>query len=518
MTKAHKLYAASPAAYDAIDLWVPIHNEQRKRYSGLDIPIVRLLMDFRTFVRTMLLRWKIVAGALLACLAGAGALTALQTKHYQASATIMISFSGVTSLTDLFNATEASQKLLSSYAVIAGGSTVAQRAIDELHVPMSAGALASETHVTYTPDSMLFTITVTDTDPNRVAALAGAMANQFTAMAPALGTSTNLGGPADQGTRTTQSSPQQQPPSQPWLPIARATLVEKPGVPSAPVSPAPARNMALGLIAGVLLGVAAALTRDATDRSIRSREQLEQLSVSPSLTELPARRGGTPRFGAESSFDDAMRSLRTRLLRKMGSDGRRVLVTAPFGGEGTTTTAVNLALSFVELGEKVLLIEGNIRRPVIAGLMNVRSKLGLASALADCAAPGDAVHDTPVQNLFVLASQIARDEETLPRSANLPDMLRDLSAHFDRLVIDGPPVLATADTGLLADAVEATVLVVRAGRTTADEVADALHALRSTDTDVVGTVLTHAQVSRHAKAATRTYWRKSNRPKVIGAS
>ncbi len=463
-------------------------------------------MDFRTFVRTLVLHWKLVVGALLACLAGAAALTALQTKHYQSSATILISYSPVTSLTDLFNATEASQKLLSSYATIASGSAVAQRAVDELHVPMSAGALAGETQVAFTPDSSLFTITVTDGDPKRAAALAGAMADQFAAIVPTLGA--DPGASANREPRNTWAS---------FQPITRATVVERPGVPNAPVAPVPSRNMALGLLAGVILGIAAALTRAATDRSIRSREQLEQLSVSPSLTELPARRGSAPRFGTDSSFDDAMRSLRTRLLKKMGPESKRVLVTAPFGGEGTTTTALNLALSFVELGEKVLLIEGNIRRPAIAGMLKVTSKRGLANALTDCAVPGEAVHKTPVQNLCVLASQIPRDDVTLPRSADLPDVVRDLSEHFDRLVIDGPPVLATADTGLLAGAVEVTVLVVRAGRTTADEVADTLHALRSTGTDVVGTVLTHARVSRHAKAAIRTYWRNPYRAKPISA-
>lgn len=460
-------------------------------------------MDFRTFVRTLVLRWKLVAGALLACLAGAAALTALQTKHYQSSATILISFTPVTTFTDLYNEADAAQKLLSSYATIARGSTVAQRAVDKLHVPMSADALAGATRVEFVPDSMLFTVTVTDTDPNRVAALAGAVADQFAAVVPTLGTE-----PVALARLKTWTEP----------PEARATVVERPGVPNAPIAPTPTRNMALGLVAGMMLGIAAALTREATDRSIRSREQLEQLSVSPSLAELPARPGSAPRFGTDRSFDDAIRSLRTRLLRKMGPEVRRVLVTAPFGGEGTTTTALNLALSFVELGEKVLLIEGNIRRPAIAGLMKVTSKLGLASALAGCAVPGEAVHTTPVPNLCVLASQIARDDETLPRSADLPDVLRDLSTHFDRLVIDGPPVLATSDTGLLAGAAEVTVLVVRAGRTTVDEVADALHALRSTDTDVIGTVLTHARVSRHAKAAFRTYWRKPYRAKLIGAS
>jgi hypothetical protein len=109
-----------------------------------------------------------------------------------------------------------------------------------------------------------------------------------------------------------------------------------------------------------------------------------------------------------------------------------------------------LALSFIELGEKVLLFQGGIRRPVVAGLMSVKSGLGLRNVLADRAIAGEAVHNAPVENLFVLASRTARDDETLPRSADLPNVPQDLSAHFDRMVVDGPPALATADTGLLA--------------------------------------------------------------------
>jgi capsular exopolysaccharide synthesis family protein len=497
-------------------------------------------MDFRTFVRVIVTRWKLVAGALVACLVAAGALSAFQTKSYQASATILISFSGETTLLDVYNATEASKNRLSSYAAIAGGHTVAQRAVDQLHVPLDADALAGHTNVTFAPESTLFTITVTDSDPKQVAALAGAMADQFAAMVPTLGagpgapvphaptapphdTNGQEASPATQPDPAQEtlgevSSPSQSAPGQPPLPVVRATVVERPGVPVHPIRPAPMRNMIVGLLAGVLLGVAAALTRNAADRTVHNREQLEQLTVSPTLAVLPGRRGTAPRFGAGGEFDDAMRGLRTRLLRAMGPEARRVLVTAPFGDEGTTTTALNLALSFIELGEKLLLVEGDIRRPVIAGLMSIKSGVGLANVLADRAIFLEAVHDTPVQNLFVLASRTARGDETLPNSAELPDVLADLSERYDRMVVDGPPVLATADTGMLADAVEVTVLVVRAGRTTVDEIKDALHALRSTGTAVVGTVLTDARVSRHTKGAIRTYWRKPYRAKLVGAS
>ncbi|OBI23372.1 chain-length determining protein [Mycobacterium sp. E2327] len=514
-------------------------------------------MDFRTFVRTLTAHWKLFVGALLACLAGAAAVTAFQTKSYQSSATVLISFSGETDLAQVYQGTQAAQERLSSYAAIAGGHAVAERAVKQFHLPIGADALASATHVEYTPKSTLFTISVTDTDPNRAATLAKAMADTFTGLVGTLGVN-----PKDP-VALVNSSPPQAPPAQtpppsapaaqdadgqpatqtgaeatpsaepsvvpqpaqpaatppqplaPNMPIARATIVEQPGVPDSPIKPVPVRNMAMGLAAGLLLGTGAALTREAADRSVRDRAKLERLSNLPTLAELPGKRGSAPRFGTDISFDDAVRGLRARLLRALEPGARRVLLTAPFGGEGTTTTAVNLARAFAESGEEALLVEGDTRRPVIAGLLKVDSGEGLGNALSDPDIAAEAVKPTSIPRLFILAARAVR-RDTLPSSAYLPEVLdkvlADVSATFDRTVIDGPPVLATADSGLLAGAAQATVLVVRAGRTTEDELTDALTALRAAGADVVGTVLTDARIPRHARAAARTYRTKVGRP------
>jgi capsular exopolysaccharide synthesis family protein len=488
-------------------------------------------MDFRTFIQTLVRHWKIVAAALLACLLGAAAVTVFQNKSYQSSATILISISGETNVMDVFYGTEASQKRLSSYAAIAGGRAVAERAVTQLHLPINPDVLASQTKVAFTPDSTLLNLTVTDGDPKQAAALAGAMADQFAALVPTLGKDpARLGRPgATPGSARGEADGQQDSraaleaatatptPSQPGvtpqttpdktpLPGAKATVLGRPGVPSTPVRPVPTRNMALGLVAGVILGIAVALTREAVDRTVRDRDELEQLSALPTLGELSGRRGDTPRFGVEDgAFDDAVRSLRTRVLKMIPSDARRVMLTAPFGGEGTTMTAMNLATAFTELGERVLLVEGDPRRSVIAGMMHVKSSLGLANVLIDPELALEAVQPTPAQNLFILASRQPRGSATLPCSTALPDVLEYLAARFDRVVIDAPPVLATADTGLLAGAAEATVLVVRAGRTGVNEVKDALHHLRSTDAEVVGTVLCGARLPQHTKAAVQTY-------------
>lgn len=492
-------------------------------------------MDFRTFARTLAAHWKLVVAALLACLFGAATVTVLQTKNYQSSATILISFSGETDLVQMFNGTQAVQERLSSYAALAGGRAVAERAIERLHLGMSPDALVSQTHVEFTPKSTLFTITVNDTNPKRAADLAGAMADSFASMVatfgaghpvrPAAPTTTGAApaSAAPSGAPTLPAgqtpSPGQPPDTQPGqtgspdptpdqVPVARATVVDPPTVPDAPISPVPMRNMAMGLVAGVLLGIGVALTREATDRSVRTRHKLEQLSGLPTLAELPGHRGSAPKYGTDISFDDAVRGFRAQLLRAIGPEARRVLLAAPFGGEGTTTTALNLARSLTELGEEALLVEGDTRRPVIASLLNVESGEGLSNALADPDIALEAVRPTSVPKLNILAARAAR-RGTLPSSGYLPEVLdrvlQDVSVHFDRVVVDGPPVLATADAGLLAGAVQATVLVVRAGRTTVDELNDALTVLRAAGGEIVGTVLTDARVARHTKASARTY-------------
>ena len=223
--------------------------------------------------------------------AGRRRLTLFQHKAYESSATLMISFSPEISLAEVWQGTQAVHDRLSTYAAIAGGPTVAERAVTQLHVPISAGALASHTQVKFTPKSALFTLTVTDSDPKQAAALAGAMADQFAAMVPTLGADPTRPGnrapapprPHADGQQDPEAmqlesapgspgSPVQDSPAAPqptasdkpaWWPVARATVMGRPGVPTYPVRPLPRRNMALGLIAGVILGIAVALTREA---------------------------------------------------------------------------------------------------------------------------------------------------------------------------------------------------------------------------------------------------------------
>jgi capsular exopolysaccharide synthesis family protein len=270
--------------------------------------------------------------------------------------------------------------------------------------------------------------------------------------------------------------------------------------------------VALGLIAGTLVGVALALARDATDRTVRDRDTLTKRSGLPTLAQLPQpakevsgkRSAGRTNRG-DLVFDEGVRRLRSALLAAAGTSPHSVLVTAPVLGQGVTTTALQLALALTEVDENVLLIEGDPRQPAIAGLLGVEPSYGLADVLADQQTLDDAVQNTSHQGLWVLASSTPATFQRQLNPGSLATVLEKLRGSFDRVVIDGPPALATADAGILASATDSVVLVVRAGRTTVDEVDASLENLRVAGGNVIGAVLTGAPMSRYAKAATTEY-------------
>jgi len=435
-------------------------------------------MDFRTVLRTIASRWQLVVFAMVACLAGALAITMAQTKTYQASATILVSVSGAVTVNDAYEATQAAQQRLSSYAEIAGGRTVAQRAIDELDAPISPEQLMDSTKVSYTPLSTLFQLTVTDTDPQRAAALAQAMADQFAALVPEVDPGVELNETPSTGAGIGIDGQQR-------AAIAKATVVEQPIVPQDPVSPVPARNLTLGLLAGLLLGISIALVRNATDRTVRGSDGLATSSGVPTLAELPP--------PDDSIFDEAMSGLRNRLTGATTAQAQSLLVTAPTVGQGATTTALNLARSFADVDETVLLVDGDAN---------------LADLVTGDLIIEDAVVPTAYSGLSALASAPTTKSRRQLSTTSLAAALKKLCANFDRVVIDGPPAVVGADAAAFAAAVDATVLVVRCGKTTVDEVERSLENLRAAGGKVVGTVLTDISVPRRTKAAMVAYQEK----------
>ena len=158
-----------------------------------------------------------------------------------------------------------------------------------------------------------------------------------------------------------------------------------------------------------------------------------------------------------------------------------------------------------------MLVEGDPRRPTVADLVQVQSGIGLADVLAERSPLDDAIQATHHANLSILASSDAAGPEWHFGTALLARTVEKLCARFDWVFIEAPPALVNADAGMLAGSVQATVLVVRAGKTTVDEVTAAIESLRVAGGNVVGTVMIDAPVSRQLRAAARRTERRSAR-------
>jgi len=198
-----------------------------------------------------------------------------------------------------------------------------------------------------------------------------------------------------------------------------------------------------------------------------------------------------------SAAAEQYRLLRTRLEGGAGARGRRsqlVLVTSPGVGDGKTLTSANLALTMAqEFHHTVVLVEADLRRPALAGLLGVRPEPGLVDVLVGSATLEDALVTVPGQNLFVLPAGLAAGRSTELLASSMMTRVADaLRARFDRIVIDTPPV-TLADTHVLARLADGVLMVVRSGVTPRPALE---HALAGVDRErVIGMVLNEVETA-----------------------
>jgi len=296
-------------------------------------------------------------------------------------------------------------------------------------------------------------------------------------------------------------------------------VVDLADLPYAPVLTASAVKLVLGLVLGLLLGLMLAYLLEALNTSIRRPEDLEAVLHLPGLAVIPRITGGSsegrsrfrgllgggkPRADAGSPMSgtqtfsigiEAFRNLRTSLIWSDGGEALKTLVvTSATPGEGKTLTAANLAVTLAYDGLRVLLVDCDIRRPRVHGMFRVPRAPGLMEMLTSTAAPGaqpaQAIRQTPIAGLFVLTcGALPSNAANLLSGTRMRVLLQELREQFDMIVLDTPPVLATADAGIVASLTDGVLLVVRAGATDRNAAQRACQHLANVGARVVGTVL-----------------------------
>lgn len=287
-----------------------------------------------------------------------------------------------------------------------------------------------------------------------------------------------------------------------------AQIVSRADVPTSPVKPTPVRNALLALVLGVTLAVAAAFLRDHLDDSIRTRDDLEKasggvgvLGVVPSISGWKDR--GDPLLvsveAPTSPPAEAYRTLRTS-LQFVGLDRPThvVQVTSPGSSDGKTTTLSNLGVSLAATGQRVLMVDCDLRRPRLHEFFGASNDVGFTSLLLGTTSPGSAIQQVAdLEDLALLPSgPPPPNPAELLASPAAEELLRALAADHDIVLLDSPPVLPVTDALVLARMAAATIVVVAAGTTRRRDAARAFELLAQIDAPVVGAVLNDAPTGR----------------------
>ncbi|WP_420174354.1 polysaccharide biosynthesis tyrosine autokinase [Luteococcus sp. OSA5] len=435
-------------------------------------------MDLQDYLRIARKRWRSIVAMTCLLVMAAAALTILTPKTYQSTAQLFVSTGGGDSTADLAQGSTFTQKQMKTYAQVITSPKVLDPVRKELGVEKGA-PLATSLTATTPPDTVLIDVNVTDRDAERAAKVANAVAEEFTSTVQEL-----------QSVKEGQDSP------------VKATIVEPAEVASGASSPQPVRNIALGLIAGLLLGLALALLRDRLDTSVNGEREVKELTDATIIGAIPfdadaPKQPLIVQSDPMSSRSEAFRTLRTNLqFVDIANHPKIMVLTSSLPGEGKSTTAANLALTIGAGGHSVCVVEGDLRRPQLLNYMGLEGGVGLTSVLI-----GDAELDDVLQpfaeNVVVLgAGPIPPNPSELLGSEAMRALLNQLSERFDYVLVDAPPLLPVTDAAVVSRLTDGAIVVVGAGVINKEDVSRALQNLETVDARVLGVVMNRVPTNR----------------------
>jgi capsular exopolysaccharide synthesis family protein len=272
-------------------------------------------------------------------------------------------------------------------------------------------------------------------------------------------------------------------------------IVERAEPPLLPSKPRPVLNVAIGVLLGLGGGALLAFALEALDNTVRSPAEVEERFGLPVLGAVPLLKNGiTPEeamSNLRSPFSEAYQAIRAALqLSSAVGIPRSLLIVSARPGEGKTTTSIALSNHLARLGGRVLLVDGDLRKPSLHKRFGVANNRGLANYLSSGAAFEELFQTTEQPGLFLVTSgSLPPSPAELLADQRLQVFLANAAAEFDFIVVDGPPVMGFADAPMIASAVAGTVLVVEAGMTGRAQVGAALRRLRMARARIVGVVL-----------------------------
>lgn len=433
-------------------------------------------MELVDYLRVLRRRWWMVLLAVITCATGSWLFTQAQTPMYTTTTRLLVS--GIQT-DDNQTYDEVSRRQLAAdragaYAQLAGTGPAVAAALD------AAGAHGVNPRVVATADGASPFIVITVTASSGRAAQS--VANSYVDVLPRI-------------VNRLEQAPNVRPPT--------LTPLETAALPTVPSSPNPRRNLLIGLALGLVLGLSSALVRESLDARVRESAEIEKLTGATLLGVVPKEHNGESlpaRTKPHSRRAEAYRAVRTT-LEFSGAEGmpRSLVVTSASPGDGKSSLACNLALVAARAGRSVVVVDADLRKPMVASYFGIQSPLGLTEVLSGRWSVDDALQGLPGERLAVLTSgAIPSIPSELVGSAAMADLIRGLEQRFDLVVIDSPPVLPVSDALLVGVHTGGIVVVVRMAETTRAAMRRALDAVRKVNATLLGVVANAAGTEEKA--------------------
>ena len=230
-----------------------------------------------------------------------------------------------------------------------------------------------------------------------------------------------------------------------------------------PVKPNKTLNIVLGVVIGLIMGVSLAFFIEYLDTSVKTIEEVERAFQTPVLGVIPQNVGYLVDEGPESQHAEAYRVLRTNILFSRKDEKLNTIVVVSAGaGEGKSITVLNLATVFAQAGQRVLIVDSDLRRPTLHKQLHVGNNIGLTNYLLKQNKLEEVIQTSSVPMLdFMASGKLPSSSMSILGSAQMKEMVAELKQRYDFIFFDSPPILGVSDASVLASEVDMVIQVIQ---------------------------------------------------------
>jgi capsular exopolysaccharide synthesis family protein len=277
-----------------------------------------------------------------------------------------------------------------------------------------------------------------------------------------------------------------------------AEIVETAKPSMKPARPNKPLNIALGIVIGLVVGIGLAFFIEYLDTSVKTIDDVERSLQSPVLGVIPQNVGLLIDEGTESPHAEAYRVLRTNLLFSRKDDKlNTVAIVSAGAGEGKSTTVFNLASVFAQSGQRVLVVDSDLRRPTLHKMLKVTNSLGLTNYLLKQNTLEQVIQTTTVPTMdFMASGKLPSSSLGILSSAQMKELIGELKQRYDFVFFDSPPIMGVSDASILASEVDMTMQVIQYRRYPQPMNIRAKQLIEKVGGNLVGIVLNNINMSQ----------------------